>query len=70
MASNGDPLEAGLAGRPALSLKLSAALAFLGPTLLFNLRHDDLRMNHGRALVFCFRMIFSESRCTLFRIMR
>jgi hypothetical protein len=28
------------------------------------------RMNHHRASAFCLRMIFSENRCTLFRIMR
>src|SRR5262245_21925111 len=34
------------------------------------LKRDELRMNHHRALALCLRMIFSESRCTLFRIMR
>jgi hypothetical protein len=34
------------------------------------LKRDDFRLNHHRALAFCSRMIFSENRCTLFRIMR
>jgi hypothetical protein len=34
------------------------------------LKRDDLRMNRHRALAYCSRMIFSENRCTLFRIMR
>jgi hypothetical protein len=33
------------------------------------LKRDDFRMNHHRALVLYFGMIFSENRCTLFRIM-
>jgi hypothetical protein len=33
------------------------------------LKRDDFRMNHHRALVPCFGMIFLENRCTLFRIM-
>jgi hypothetical protein len=34
------------------------------------LKRDDLRMNHHRALALYLRMIFSENRFTLFRIMR
>jgi hypothetical protein len=34
------------------------------------LKRDGFRMNHHRALVYCLRMIFSENRFTLFRIMR
>jgi hypothetical protein len=33
------------------------------------LKHDGFWMNHDRALAYCLRMIFSESRYTLFRIM-
>jgi hypothetical protein len=29
-----------------------------------------LALHHHRALACCLRMIFSENRCTLFRIMR
>jgi hypothetical protein len=38
--------------------------------LLVPLKRGDLRMNHHRALALCLRMIFSENRFTLFRIMR
>ena len=34
------------------------------------LKRDDLRCGHHRALVYCLRMIFSENRRPLFRIMR
>src|SRR5262249_31831813 len=34
------------------------------------LKRDELSLNHHRALVPCLHMIFSENRCTLFRIMR
>jgi len=34
------------------------------------LKRDDLRSNRHRALVSYLRMIFSENRCTLFRMMR
>src|SRR5262245_30351334 len=34
------------------------------------LTRDELRMGLCRALALCLRMIFSENRCTLFRIMR
>jgi hypothetical protein len=34
------------------------------------LKRDDSRANHHRALAHCLRMIFSENRDTLFRIMR
>jgi hypothetical protein len=37
---------------------------------IFGLARDEIRMNHHRALDSCLRMIFSENRCTLFRIMR
>jgi hypothetical protein len=44
---------------------------FSRPSLLpQRLEHDELRTNHHRALAFCLRMIFSENRYTLFRIMR
>ena len=33
------------------------------------LKRDEIRMNRHRALAFCLSMIFSENRCTLFRIM-
>jgi hypothetical protein len=35
-----------------------------------SLRRDEFGMNRYRALAYCLRMIFSENRCTLFRIMR
>jgi hypothetical protein len=34
------------------------------------LKHDGFRLSRHRALSFCFRMIFSENRRPLFRIMR
>jgi hypothetical protein len=34
------------------------------------LKRNDLRMNRHRALALCLRMIFSDNRFTLFRIMR
>ena len=34
------------------------------------LTRDEIRTNRYRALASCLRMIFSENRCTLFRIMR
>jgi hypothetical protein len=34
------------------------------------LERDEIRLNRHRALGSCLRMIFSENRCTLFRIMR
>jgi len=37
---------------------------------LATLKRDELSLNHHRALALCLRMIFSENRCTLFRIMR
>jgi hypothetical protein len=37
---------------------------------LESLKRGDLRMNRHRALDLCLRMIFSENRFTLFRIMR
>jgi len=33
------------------------------------LKRDEIRLNRHRALSFCLSMIFSENRCTLFRIM-
>ncbi|TCU62814.1 hypothetical protein EDE08_12244 [Bradyrhizobium sp. R2.2-H] len=33
------------------------------------LKRDAIRMNRHRALGYCLSMIFSENRCTLFRIM-
>jgi len=35
-----------------------------------SLERDELRTSRHRALDSCLRMIFSENRCALFRIMR
>jgi hypothetical protein len=35
-----------------------------------DLKHDCIRSKRNRALAYCLRMIFSENRCPLFRIMR
>jgi hypothetical protein len=34
-----------------------------------DLKRDEIGTNRHRALALCLRMIFSENRCTLFRIM-
>ncbi|WFU16650.1 hypothetical protein [Bradyrhizobium sp. CB3481] len=34
-----------------------------------NLKRDEIGLNRHRALALCLSMIFSENRCTLFRIM-
>jgi hypothetical protein len=39
------------------------------PLRFSRLKHDGFWMNHHRALAYCLRMIFSENRDTLFRIM-
>ena len=35
-----------------------------------SLKRDGFKSNRNRALVYYLRMIFSENRCTLFRIVR
>jgi hypothetical protein len=42
----------------------------LSPAQKTALKRDEFRSNRHRALAYCLRMIFSENRCTLFRIMR
>jgi hypothetical protein len=36
---------------------------------MIELKRDEIWMNRHRALGCCLRMIFSENRCALFRIM-
>ena len=48
----------------------SRAFQSVNPESQQTLERDGIRFNRHRALDSCLRMIFSENRCTLFRIMR
>jgi hypothetical protein len=61
-------LQASARPQPGL-LEMALSIARAGNPEKIDLKRDDFSSNRHPALSFCLSMIFSENRCTLFRIM-